>query len=150
MNGSRSLTWILGALVLVGLSVVARTVIGAGRPPAGPVEPVWDREACAFCAMHVGERGFACQLQSSRGDVRFFDDPGCLLEDLDATKPEIHAIYFHAHDSDRWLSREEVRFVALTPTPMGYGLAAVSADTPGSMSLEQAEERVRARRESRR
>lgn len=106
--------------------------------PEGPVPIVWDREACAECRMLVGEPKFAAQLQTREGDVLNFDDPGCLLRYLNLRKPQTHAVYFHHHKEDRWLPRAQVGFVPASPTPMGYGLAAVPRTTTGALSFEQA------------
>lgn len=110
--------------------------------PEGPVPIVWDREACAECRMLVGEPKFAAQLQTREGDVLNFDDPGCLLRYVSLKKPQTHAIYFHHHKEDRWLPRAQVGFVPASPTPMGYGLAALPRTTAGALSFEQAMSQV--------
>jgi copper chaperone NosL len=146
---SRWLPWILVAIVLAVVAFVAKTVLSAGTPPDGPVAAVWDREACAFCRMHLGEPAFAAQLHTRDGRVLFFDDPGCVFELLDAEPLDVHAIWFRDHREDRWLARDGVAFAAVEPTPMGYGLAAVPAGTPGALSVEQAHAKVRAMRKAR-
>jgi hypothetical protein len=139
------LAWVAaGLLAVVGLGF---TVAWTERPPEGPVQVVWDRAACAHCRMHVGEPGFAAQLQTKDGRVLFFDDPGCLLRYEDEVHPEVHAVYFHHVSEDRWLPREGTAFVQADPTPMGYGLGAVETGTSGSISFEAA--RAQLRREGR-
>jgi hypothetical protein len=88
--------------------------------------------------MLVGEPKYAAQLQTAEGEVLNFDDPGCLLRYLDLKKPQTHAVYFHHHKEDRWLSQAQVGFVRTSQSPMGYGLAASPRQTPGTLSFEQA------------
>lgn len=113
--------------------------------PSGPVDIVWDEEVCAECRMHIGEPAFAAQLQTADGEVHSFDDVGCLIRFRDARTPAVHAIWLRHAEADRWLRYEEAAFVEAVQSPMGYGLAAVPAGSPGSFSVEEGERRVRAR-----
>ena len=110
--------------------------------PAGPVEPVWDRTPCAECRMLISDPGFAAQLQTRGGGVLHFDDPGCLLRHEARERPELHAAWFHHHAAERWISREDVRFVRVESSPMGYGLGAVAAREAGSEALAVDEARA--------
>lgn len=132
----------LAGIALLVLLVAA--VIHGEKLPEGPEAVAWDREACTHCHMHVGEPAFAAQLQTQDGRVENFDDPGCLLQYLDAERPEIHALWFHHLREDRWIRGDRVAFVEASPTPMGHGLGAVDGNAPGAISLEQAMARVRA------
>ena len=128
------------------LGVVATAVTFVVRAatilPDGPVDLVWDKTACAHCSMHVGEPEFAAQLQTTDGRTLAFDDPGCLFEYLAGAHPEVHAIWFHHQKEDRWLPWTAVAFVAVQPTPMGYGLGAVDP-ADGTIDLATARERCR-------
>lgn len=128
-------------LALLGAFVGA--VIWSQKLPEGPVEIIWDKEACSHCHMHVSEPGFAAQVQVTTGKVHNFDDPGCLFEWLKA-HPEapVHAIYFHHYRENRWLTAEEVGFVETSPTPMGFGLGAVEKSTPGAIGFEEAKAKI--------
>ncbi|GIW73095.1 MAG: hypothetical protein KatS3mg102_2637 [Planctomycetota bacterium] len=134
------LLWAVIALLVLGGGVLAW--LHGERLPTGPLEPVWDRQACAYCRMHLGERAFAAQLQTTGGEVRFYDDPGCLVRDLEETRPSVHAIWFHHLREQRWVRREQAGFVAVSPTPMGFGLGVVDAGEPGAFGWEQARRRV--------
>lgn len=139
-----------GAIVAAAAAValiggIAAAILLFERLPDGPVDVAWDRAACAHCRMHVGEPAFAAQLQLKDGQVLNFDDPGCLfrhLRGVDAS--QIHAVWFHHHREDRWISRERVAFVEASPTPMGYGLGAVDASTPGAVPPDEAARRAAA------
>lgn len=132
----------LVALACVGALAVALRF--TQRLPDGPVPVAWDWESCAHCHMHVGEPGFAAQLHTRDGAIHHFDDPGCLLRFLDENAPDVHALWFHHLREDRWIAGDRVAFVETSPTPMGFGLGAVDAGTPGSINLAAARARVRA------
>jgi hypothetical protein len=95
--------------------------------------------------MLISEPRFAAQLETEDGEIRSFDDPGCLLAELEADALPVRRLWFHHVREDRWLDGTRVAFEAADHTPMGYGLGAVDADTPGAMSLAAARARVGAR-----
>ncbi|HLU38736.1 MAG TPA: hypothetical protein VK081_05075 [Planctomycetota bacterium] len=137
--------WLAAIVAFVALVAVSIAAFVSGRLPEGPVTPVFDKEACAFCKMHVGEPGYAAQLQTRAGDVFFYDDPGCLVEHLAAERPEVHALYFrHVHE-ERWLTVEQAGFVPMPATPMGFGYGAVDASTPGAITFAEFSAKVAAR-----
>lgn len=119
--------------------------LAACGPAEGPQPIVYDREPCAHCRMLISEPGFAAQLEAQDGRVASFDDPGCLLAYLDAHGDAPRALWFHHSREERWLAGEEVGFVPAEHTPMGYGLAAVDAGTPGAIPLAEARRRVQER-----
>ena len=135
------------ALLVIALVALAFAFVRYNRVtlPEGPVPVVWDGEVCTYCKMHVGDPRFAAQLQTAEGEVLNFDDPGCLFEYLASHAPAIHALYFRNHRSDGWLREDEVGFVEVDDSPMGYGLAAVPRESPGAQSIDWARARVEAR-----
>lgn len=140
--------WGVAAVAAVVIAALGALLARAQQAPSG-VEPVaWDRAACAHCRMHVGDPRFAAQLQTEEGDVLNFDDPGCLLRYAHERRPRVRAMYFHDVRVGRWWARDEVGFVPMAPTPMGYGIAATRRGAPGAMSYEEAFARVTARGEA--
>lgn len=135
-------------IALLAAGALALAISLAQRAPEGPLDVPLDRVACARCGMLVSEASFAGQLHTRQGDVLFYDDPGCLLLDLEARGDAVAAHWFHDHDSARWLAAEEVGFARVEPSPMGYGLAA-RARAPelldAAQALAQARERDAAR-----
>jgi hypothetical protein len=93
--------------------------------------------------MLISDPAFAAQLRAEDGSVESFDDPGCLL----AAQGERRAleIWFHHLREERWIPGDRVAFEPVARTPMGYGLGAVDAGTPGALDLEAARARVAGR-----
>ena len=113
-------------------------------PHEGPQPIVWDREPCAHCRMLISEPHFAAQLETDSGEVLSFDDPGCLLAALEARALRPRVLWFHHIREDRWLDGAHVAFEPGAKSPMGFGLGAVDAGTAGSLSLDEARQRVAA------
>jgi hypothetical protein len=132
--------WTLVGLVLA--AGFAWAVVRSQALPDGPRPVVWDRQPCAECGMSVSDPRFACQLQTEAGDVLDFDDPGCLFRHLVTETAPVHALYFHADEGDRWLARDEVAFVPVPHSPMGYDLAAVPSGGADALDFETARART--------
>jgi copper chaperone NosL len=137
---SRPIAW--SAAALAAALAVAAIVFLLERAPSGPVEPAWDRQACAHCRMHLSERGFASQLHTEEGEVLFFDDPGCLFLWQAERGVEAAAIYHHHLREERWLAESETGFVRVDPTPMAWGFGAVERNAPGALAPEAARREV--------
>lgn len=142
----RPLAFGLGLALALGAAVVVAVVV-SGRPPDGPVAVDWDGTRCARCGMLVSDPAFAAQLHAMDGDVRHYDDPGCLLADLaesDATT--WHAAWLHHHRDARWIPIEKAAFLPVPHSPMGYGLGVVAAgEAEGTLDLAAARARVHER-----
>jgi len=135
---ARKQRFLIGALVAVAALGVGGAVAMSQRLPDAAQEPVWDREPCTHCHMHVGDPSYAAQIQLRDGRILHFDDPGCLLDHLRSTRPDVHAIWFHHLREDRWIRAQDAAFVRTEATPMGYGLGAVDRGAPGAIPLDEA------------
>ena len=135
---------IKGALLVVALVVVVVAFVRFNQVtlPEGAVPVVWDGEVCAQCKMHVGDPRFAAQLQTTKGDILNFDDPGCLLDYLQSHETPVHALYFRNYDEDGWLTESEVAFLPVEDSPMGYGIRAVPKDTSEAQDIDWAKGHV--------
>lgn len=128
---------LIALAVLVALAAgIFVLVRGSGGLPDAPVPVAWDRETCGHCHMHVGEPRYAAQLVTEDGEVINFDDVGCALDYLTAKQPRVHRLWFHG-EGDRWILADDVAFLATHTTPMGSGLVAVDAGTPGAKTLAE-------------
>lgn len=117
-------------------------VVACARGGTGPVPIAYDKEACAYCHMLIGDPRFAAQLVTDDGGAINFDDPGCLLRFIAEQHPRARAIWFRDSQRDRWLPAAEVGFVHAASTPMGWQLAAVDRGTPGALSYDEASARI--------
>ncbi|NUN13055.1 MAG: hypothetical protein HUU55_05410 [Myxococcales bacterium] len=129
---------LVAIIVLAGAFWVYTMVFDAQTPANEPVEPVWGKEVCAFCQMHVTEHGFAVQAHLPHGETVFFDDPGCYFQ-WESSTPAINAVWFHHLSENRWLKPTEVGFSKVAESPMGFGLAAVHLAEPGVLSFAAAQ-----------
>ena len=141
MTSNRWLNALIAAAV-IGAAVYSLVKVNMVALPDHAVPIVWDREVCAHCSMHIGEPAFAAQLQLLDGTIHNFDDPGCLFELLAKDNPEVHAVYFRDYAGHEWLSQHQAAFIAVEPTPMGYGIAAVKRGTAGAQDMSWAKARV--------
>ncbi len=133
---------LLLALIAIGMAFVRYNQVTI---PEGAVPIVWDGEVCAHCRMHIGDPRFAAQLQTTKGEVLNFDDPGCLFDYVQTHQFSIHALYFRNYDTDGWLSESEVGFLPVEDSPMGYGIRAVPKETPAAHDIDWAKGQVIAR-----
>lgn len=139
----RALIIAAGALTVGGgVTLLLRS---SNRPPDGPVEVAWDRDVCAECRMHVGDPRFAAQLHASDGDVHVFDDPGCLVRFLERNDIDVHAVYYHHVQEERWVAARKASFIEVDHSPMGYGFGAVDEGAVGGMDAEEAMARATVR-----
>jgi hypothetical protein len=134
------MTRLLVALAVVGALAagVFLVVRGAGALPDQPVPVAWDRDVCGHCQMHVGDPRHAAQLVTTAGEVVHFDDVGCAVRYLAERRPAVHRLWFHG-EGERWIAADAVGFVPAAATPMGSGVVAVDAATPGARSLAEIE-----------
>ncbi|HNU83442.1 MAG TPA: hypothetical protein PKO05_08435 [Thermoanaerobaculia bacterium] len=134
--------FVWGVVGLLVLLAAGAAVVVLQRSPTGPVEPAWDRQACAHCRMHLSEPPFAAQLRTAEGEVLYFDDPGCLfLWEAQQSRPPA-AVYFRHLREPRWLAEAETGFLRVDYSPMGWGLGAVDRREPGTISPEEARQAV--------
>jgi hypothetical protein len=111
------------------VACLALALLGGCRGDGPKVEPIAYGEAtCARCQSQIREPAFAAQTRSSGGQVKVFDDPGCLIVSLrDAAEAPRHVL-FHHYASDEWIAGGDAWFAntANTKSPQNYGWAAFS------------------------
>ena len=137
-GGARVGLMLAGVGVLVVADIVLWAIVGSRTPPTGPVPIAWDRQPCAHCGMLLGEPAFAVQLHTTKGDVLFFDDPGCYFSYRAGHVVAVHAAWFHDLRQDRWWPESTVGFLPVATSPMGWGLGSVEATTAGALSVDAA------------
>jgi copper chaperone NosL len=108
------------------LSVVAALVAGCASGPPGPATVDTRHDACAHCRMLVSDLRFAAQIVAPGEEPRFFDDVGCLRDDLGNHElPAGARVFVSDYRTKTWTPAGRAVYVASTiQTPMGSGLVA--------------------------
>lgn len=85
------------------VAVLLMTACSRGPTPAAALDP--KNEACANCRMLVSDVHFAAQLVAPGEEPRFFDDLGCLRDDLTAhpERPAGALAYVADHRTGEWV-----------------------------------------------
>jgi hypothetical protein len=116
-------------------------LLACATDPDAPPDIPYDHVSCDHCAMLVSDPESASALVLDDGTTRTFDDPGCLMQYLVAEHPSVRHMWFH--HGGQWFDEHSVAFLAgTTVTPMGSGLVAVAAGTPGALSIGEASTRL--------
>lgn len=103
----------------------------------------FDHEACDGCGMLVGDPAHAAAIVTRQGETLAFDDPACLFRYVADHAPSVVHLWFH--DGVGWHTEAQVAFRTDATSPMGSGLQAVPAGTPGAISVGAASNRVMSR-----
>lgn len=112
------------ALVLVGLALTA-----CGSPAPQPI--VYGEDACQYCNMTIMERGFACELVTTKGKVFKFDAIECLAayrESGSIDGGDVHSQWVSDYNkSGTLLNADDATFIFSKDirSPMAGGLCAV-------------------------
>lgn len=104
----------------------------------------FDRDACYVCRMGLTDQRFNVQAINEFGEVRWYDDIGCLAEDLRAEEQwkqwkgsEVHYWIGDAskkNEASNWIDAEKAYYDYGKDTPMGYGYSAY-ADKPNAKEV---------------
>lgn len=100
--------------------------------PSGPHEIYYGEDVCERCKMIISEEQFSSQYVLKDGEVRKFDDLGCMLhyishgEPGEKEKSEITNYYVKDYSSGDWIDGGSAYYVSSEDikTPMGYGVVA--------------------------
>ena len=96
-------------------------LLGCSTGPAGPVDPVWGKQACSHCMMLLSEPATSAQLLLKDGTRFFFDDVGCMAEWLERNPHDAALPWVRSVDHHGWQCAETAHFVDGQRTPMDYG-----------------------------
>jgi copper chaperone NosL len=101
-------------------------LLGCGAHRDEPPVIRWGEESCAHCRMLIGDPQFAAAIVMQDGEVRKYDDVGCLLNDGAKRQANVHRLWVRRYDADGWLDARKAWFVVSQKiaSPMGYGIAA--------------------------
>jgi copper chaperone NosL len=99
----------------------------------GPEPIAYGRDTCATCRMHLSQPGFAGELRDRLGTLTKYDDLGCMLRAMIASRGEILEAWVEDHERGELVPLLTATLVRSpnTHTPMGYGVVAFAAPTAG-------------------
>ena len=112
----------------LALGVLPLLLSGCGRNLDEPPKVRLGEEVCAHCGMIISDQRFSCAITLKNGEVKKYDDFGCLLRDYDET--EAHKVWVHKYDGEGWLDAKTAWFVQskLIASPMASGIAALDSE----------------------
>lgn len=95
---------------------------------ASEIKPVdiQAEDACSFCKMAISEKQFASEFVAPDGEVRKFDDIGCMLEFVKSKNPQNVTFFVNDYNTRQWLKADRAFFVHSSEidTPMNGGYIA--------------------------
>lgn len=99
-----------------------------------PADIKYGQDVCAACSMIISEVRHSAQYILSSGDVKKFDDIGCMIDHITQTNNEldkIPAIFVRDYLTNKWINAKETHFLQSSQitTPMGHGIIAFASDT---------------------
>lgn len=99
---------------------------GEARRADVPPDMSYGVDPCDRCVMIVSEERFAAAYVTPAGDVRRFDDLGCLTAFLVERPEEVAEVWVHDHESRAWVRGRQATFARIQGliTPMGTGIVA--------------------------
>jgi copper chaperone NosL len=94
----------------------------------------YDRDVCHTCKMGLADPKYDVQAINHYGEVRWYDDLGCLVEDMregdfNQWKGQAYKIWIGDADTGNWIDAEKAWYRFGDRTPMGYGYGAVKNKT---------------------
>ncbi len=118
------------------ITVLFLTVLSScnSKVDFSPRQINYDRDVCHVCKMGLADPKYDVQAINERGEVRWYDDIGCLAEDLrdgdfDKWKGAQYKIWIGDAETGKWIDAETAWYRFGDRTPMGYGYGALKQKT---------------------
>ena len=91
----------------------------------------YGEDLCAACSMIISEELYSSQYILTNGDVKKFDDIGCMIDHIKKKEGEldrISAVFVRDYNSNQWINAKDAYFLhsRLIITPMGHGIIGFS------------------------
>ena len=102
----------------------------------------FDRDACAVCKMGLTDQRYNVQAINKYGEVRWYDDIGCLAEDIRGEgwkkwDGETAVIWIgdasKGNEPSNWIDAKKAYYNYGSDTPMGYGYSAFKIKPEGEI-----------------
>ena len=113
------------------LTMVMYFFISCGdKTDMSPREINFDRDVCYVCKMGLTDKKYNLQAINQYGEVRWYDDLGCLVEDMDDSgwekwKGDTVQIWIGDAKTGEWIDAKKAWYEYGHRTPMGYGYGAL-------------------------
>ncbi len=120
---------------LFGIGLVFALLVGCEKHDQ-PQEPVWNKQACAYCQMLLSDPRYAAQLVTTQGDRYYFDDIGCMVSYLAERKPTL-ALGWVRDSAGHWVDARSAHYARGAKTPMDHGYAPNHDGALGFADLER-------------
>jgi len=107
----------------------------------------YDRDVCYVCKMGLADPKYDVQAINDRGEVRWYDDLGCLAEDMreDSWKKwhgNKAVIWIGDAETGKWLDARKAWYRFGDRTPMGYGYGALKDKQDGFYDFQSTIKRI--------
>lgn len=120
---------------LLVLGMIGGCRAGGDQPPVIR----YGEEACARCRMLINDDRFAAASLTSQGEVRKFDDIGCLMLYHSQQQEQPKRVWVRDYTQDRWLDARTAFYIQSKQiaSPMGYGIAATATQQAAETLAKQ-------------
>jgi len=90
----------------------------------------YGEESCAYCRMIINEAPFASAYENEAGEMKKFDDVGCMVL-AQADEKTMHMWVSNYSQPGKWLNADDAYYVHSKDlkTPMGNGIIAVDSES---------------------
>ncbi len=117
---------------IVALAVLFLVISCRKETDFSPKKPNFDRDVCHVCKMGLTDLPYNVQAINERGQVRWYDDLGCLAEDIrdedfNTWKGTKYKIWIQDAETGAWIDAEKAWYRFGDETPMGYGYGALKS-----------------------
>ena len=112
-------------LLIIALLVTLMILTAcAGSSEHSPVEIDPETDVCTNCNMHVPGDMFGVEYITVSGDVRKFDDLGCMVKYMKDSADDIANVYVKDYLSEEWIDAKTAAYVndPEVITPMSNGV----------------------------
>jgi len=94
---------------------------------------------CSDCNMDVEDLNYAAEIITNNGNTYFFDDIGCVVLWSQKHKQEIAKMFTQTLDTHKWIEVKKAWYSRISPSPMGYGFAAIENKKEGLILYDEME-----------
>lgn len=108
---------------IINVCMILFLSIACEKGAARPQEPLWGKESCGRCRMILSEKRYAVQRILQSGQIIFYDDMNCALED--PVHKNEGKLFVRPFGSDDWVPAENARYNSGFQTPMNSGIGAM-------------------------